>query len=89
VYCVLPFYADLFASPLISQQFAILKVNNNPQHHWRDNTRWEMAQAIGSVVLNKTKEIVQAATFFSLSCNEVTLVYYQSWISVHGDVLRD
>lgn len=69
--------------------FEILKVKNNPQHHWSDNTRWEMAQAIERVVLNKTKEIVQAATFFSLSCDEVTLVDYQSWISVHGDVLRD
>ena len=32
---------------------------------------------------------MQVATFFSLSCDEVTSVNYQSWISVHDYVLRD
>ena len=48
-----------------------------------------MAQAIEHVVLNKTKEITQANTFYSLSCDEVTLVDCQSWINVHGYVVRD
>lgn len=48
-----------------------------------------MAQAIEHVVLNKTKEITQADTFYSLSCDEVTLVDCQSWINVHGYVVRD
>lgn len=50
---------------------------------------WEIAQAIEHVVLNKTKEIMQADTFFNLSCDEVTSVDCQSWISVHAYVVRD
>lgn len=48
-----------------------------------------MVEAIEQMVLHKTKEIVQVATFFNLSCDEVTLVDCQSWISVHGYVVRD
>lgn len=60
--------------------FEILKPKNNPHHHWSgvEFNGWEIAQAIEHVVLNKTKEIMQADTFFNLSCDEVTSVDCQS-----------
>ena len=60
--------------------FEILKLENNLDHHWNESSGWEMAQAIECVVLNKTKDIMQVTTFFSLSCDEVTSVDCQSWI---------
>ena len=69
--------------------YETLKLKNNPHHHWSDCSGWEMAEAIERVVLKKTKEVMQGATFFSLSCDEVTSVDCQSWISVHGYIVRD
>ena len=69
--------------------YETLKLKNNSDHHWSDTSGWEMAEAIERVVLKKTKEVMQAATFFNLSCDEVTSVDCQSWISVHGYLVRD
>ena len=40
-----------------------------------------MENALKHVVLNKTKEVMLNATFFSLSCDDVTLVGSQAWIN--------
>jgi hypothetical protein len=48
-----------------------------------------MTKAIESVVLTKTKEVVQSANHFKLSCDEVTLVDCQSWISIHGCIYSE
>ena len=55
--------------------FETLKLKKNPHHHWSDNSGWAMAEAIERVVLKRTKEVMQVANFFSLSCDEVTSVY--------------
>jgi hypothetical protein len=34
----------------------------------------------------KTKEVIETARFFSISCDEVTILDTQSWISIHGYV---
>jgi len=54
--------------------FETLKLKNNPHHHWSDSSGWAMAKAIERVVLKITKEVMQVANFFSLSCDEVTSV---------------
>lgn len=48
-----------------------LTLKNNPHRHWSDNRGWEMEQCIEHVVLHRTKEIIQIATFFNLSSDEV------------------
>lgn len=58
--------------------FEILELKNYPHHHWSGSSGWEMVQTIEHVMLNKTKEIMQVVTLFSLSCNEVTLIDCQS-----------
>ena len=50
---------------------------------------WEMVEAIKRVELNNTKEVMQGANFLSLHCDEVTSVDCQSWVNVHGYILRD
>lgn len=69
--------------------FEILKLKKCPHHHWSDSSGWKMSQTIEHVMLNKTNKIMQVVTFFSLSCDEVTLVDCQSWINAHGYVVRD
>lgn len=61
--------------------FESLKLKNNPHHHWSDNIGWKMENALKHVVLNKTKEVMLNATFFSLSCDGVTLVGSQARIN--------
>jgi hypothetical protein len=53
-------------------------LKNNPHCHWSDNGGWEMGQFIEHIVLHKTKENMQIATFFNLSSDEVTLINCQS-----------
>ena len=48
-----------------------------------------MAETIERVVLKRTKEVMQVANSFSLSCDEVTSVDCESWISVHGYIVID
>lgn len=58
--------------------FEISKLKNNPHHHWSDRIGWEMVKAIERIVLEKTKEVMQGVTFFSVSYNEVTYEDCQS-----------
>ena len=37
----------------------------------------------------KTKEVMQTSRFFSITCDEVTTLDTQSWISIHGYVCQD
>lgn len=67
--------------------FQNLKLKNNPHHHWNDNNGWAMAESIKRVVLKKTKEVMQGANLFSLSCDDVTFVDCQSLITVHSYVV--
>jgi hypothetical protein len=60
-----------------------------PIKHWSDTAGWEMAESLYTVVQNRTKLVVSGANFISLSCDEVTTVDNQSWISIHAYVLVD
>lgn len=46
-----------------------------------------MAEAIELAELKRTKEVMQSVIFFNFSCDEVTLVDFQSWISAHNYVV--
>ena len=48
-----------------------------------------MAESIHRVVMEKTKEILEATRYVAVTCDEVTTVNCQSWISIHDYVVRD
>jgi hypothetical protein len=48
-----------------------------------------MSESLLNVVQAKTKEIVSVASYFSISCDEVTTVDNQSWISIHVYTISD
>jgi hypothetical protein len=43
-----------------------------PLKHWTEGSGWEMAESLFIVVQAKTKEVVCAAPYFSITCDEVT-----------------
>lgn len=57
--------------------------------HWTEGAGWEMGESLLNVVQAKTKDIVSAAPYFSISCDEVTTVDNQSWISIHVYTISD
>jgi hypothetical protein len=60
-----------------------------PLKHWSDSSEWEMAESLYNVVQKQTRRVVCGTRYFSLSCDEVTTVDNQSWISIHAYVLVD
>jgi hypothetical protein len=62
--------------------FDSLNVPNQPRKHWSLGDGWEIAEGLEMVVADRTKADLQNARFISLSCDEVTAVDNQSWLSV-------
>ena len=60
-----------------------------PFKHWSVSTGWGIAECVHVVVQNRVKLALQEYQFFSLTCDEVTTVDYQTWISVHVYVVKD
>jgi hypothetical protein len=57
--------------------------------HWTEGAGWEMGESLLNVVQAKTKDIVNVVPYFSISCDEVTTVDNQSWISIHVYTISD
>ena len=60
-----------------------------PFKHWSVSTRWGIVECLHAVVQNRVKFALQECQFFSLTCDEVTTVDCQTWISVHVYVVKD
>jgi hypothetical protein len=60
-----------------------------PLKHWTEGSGWEMAESLFNIVQARTKEIVSTAPYFSITCDEVTTLDNQSWISVHVYTIQD
>jgi hypothetical protein len=69
--------------------FKFLKVENCPRKHWSDSTGWTMVEVMHNVVLRATKVVVQKSPFISISCDEVTTIKNQSWLSIHVYVIKE
>ncbi len=54
-----------------------------PLKHWTEGSDWEMAESLFNVVQTKRKEVVSTTPYFSITCDEVTTLDNQSWISIH------
>ncbi len=48
-----------------------------------------MTRAMHNVVLKQMKVILQQVMFISISCDEITILDNQSWISVHAYVVEN
>jgi hypothetical protein len=59
-----------------------------PKHHWNVNSGWEIADSIKAVVDDRLRERIQESTFFSVSCDEVTSIANEVWISIHIYLLK-
>ena len=60
-----------------------------PLKHWTEGSGWEMAESLFNVVQARTKEVVSTAPYFSITCDEVTTLDNQSWISMHVYTIQD
>jgi hypothetical protein len=64
-----------------------LHVPNYPHKHWAHSTAWGIAECLHDVVLERTRELISRANFFSLSCDEVTSQNNESWASITAYVV--
>jgi hypothetical protein len=48
-----------------------------------------MAETMHNIVKTATADAVKAANFISISCNEVTSVDNQSWLSLHAYIIKE
>jgi hypothetical protein len=69
--------------------FSFLGVPKMPKKHWSDGAGWELADCLYYQIQAKTKLVMQAARFFSITCDEVTSLDNQAWISIHGYVCEN
>ena len=63
--------------------FDLLQVLDFPRQHWSIPIAWEMADHLGMVLADHTKQVISKARFFFLSADEVNTIDTQSWLSIH------
>jgi hypothetical protein len=62
--------------------FDSFNVPNQPRKHWSIGTGLEIAKDLEMVIVDRIRTDLQKARFVSLSCNKVTTIDNQSWLSV-------
>jgi hypothetical protein len=73
----------------LKELFEFLKFVNVPRKHWTYSSEWGMARATHNMVLKQMKVVLRQRIFFSISCDEITIMDNQSWISVHAYVVEN
>ncbi len=69
--------------------FQFLKVENCLLKHWYDSKCWTIVEAMHNIVLWAIIVVVQKITYISMSCDKVTTINNQSWLSVHVYVMEN
>jgi hypothetical protein len=69
--------------------FEFLPVPRNNKKHWNNSYDWTMVEFMHQVVMRATRATIQAANYISLSCDEVSTVDNQSWLSIHYYVVQN
>jgi hypothetical protein len=54
-----------------------------PRKHWCQNSGWDIARSIRWVIDEKVRSDILKAPFVSVSCDEVTSIANETWISIH------
>jgi hypothetical protein len=57
--------------------------------HWTERSGWKMAESLFNIVQARTKKVVSTALYFSITCDEVTTLDNQSWISIRVYTIQD
>jgi hypothetical protein len=66
-----------------------IKCSLLPKYRWSDSTRWVMAECMHKQVIKKIKEVITISKYLILSCDEVTMIDNQLWISIHFNNVQD
>ncbi len=51
--------------------------------NWYDKTNWGMVEVLHIIIMQVIKLVVHKSNYVVLSCDEVTLIGNQSWLSIH------
>jgi hypothetical protein len=62
----------------------LLKVEHYPKKHQCDNVTWGVVEALHSIIMQATMFALDKANVFTLSCDEVTLIHNQFWLTIHA-----
>jgi hypothetical protein len=73
----------------LKELFMFLKMPNFSKKHWGDNYGWLIAEYLHKQVMVKSREVLSAAKYLAITCDEVTTVDNQSWISIHAYCMQD
>jgi hypothetical protein len=71
------------------QLFTFLKMPHLSKKHWSDNFGWLIAKYLYRQVMMKVVEVLAAARYVAITCDEVTTMDNQSWISIYAYVVED
>ncbi|KAG0572981.1 hypothetical protein KC19_VG138700 [Ceratodon purpureus] len=66
-----------------------LEVPKLPKKHWNATAGWQLVECMFTQVQCKIQQVIKQARFFSITCDEVTTLDNESWISVHGYTCED
>lgn len=69
--------------------FMFSKMPNLSKKHWDDNSGWLIAEYLHKQVMVKSREVLSAAKYLAITCDEVTTVDNQNWISIHTYCMQD
>ena len=73
----------------LKQLFTFLKMPNLNKKHQDDNSSWLIVEYLHKQVMVKSREVLSATKYLAITCDEVTTVDNQSWISIHAYCVQD
>jgi hypothetical protein len=68
--------------------FSFLNVPLLLKHHLSDSIEWVMTKCMHKQVIKRIKKVIASSKYVALSCDEVTIIDSQSWISIHSYVVQ-
>jgi hypothetical protein len=69
--------------------FSILNVAVNQKNHYSYFISWVMVKCSHKQVIKKMKKVVASSKYLTLSCDEVTMIDIQLWVSIHYYMVQD
>ncbi len=79
----------MFEFEALKSLFSFLNVPLLPKYHQNDSTRWVMVEYIHKQIIKRVKKVITSSKYLALSCDEVTMIHNQSWISIYSYVVQN
>ncbi len=67
----------------------ILNVPMNQKNHYSYFVGWVMVECSLKQMIKKMKKVIASSKYFTLSCDEVTMIHNQLWVSIHYYMVQD